>query len=208
MKPHTAVMFASTGLASTAIAQDFSLWLEPGSISPMGNFTVSVYADADVGTSYLGGAFGLEVVTLGGPNTVTNITWDLGLELPYSTITDYGYGGGGVHTGVVFGWLIGPCDVFPCTPAPLGSLVGTFTIEVEPDAFDSYQIDLLIGTEVDPAFPYTFEVWDDASGQMWNDSQGTLSLIGTSVTVTPAPAGLGSLLLCGLLASRRTRKEV
>lgn len=195
------------GLSSSALAQNFTLWLEPSSPTPAGNFTVSVYGDADVGMSYFGGAIGLEVVTLGGPNSVTNITWDLALELPYSNFPDLGYGGGGVHSGVVFGWLVGPCDLFPCEPAALGSLIGTFTIEVEPNAFDTYQIDLISGPNVDPSYPFTLQVQDDLNGQLWDDSQGTLSLVGTSATVTPAPAGLASLLMCGLLAARRTRKE-
>jgi len=191
-------------IALPASAQEFTLWLEPSSTTQTGNFTVSVYGDADVGSSYLSGAIGLDATTLGGPSSVTNITWDLALGFPFVNWPDHGYGGG-MHNGVVFGELVGPCDVIPCPPAPLGSLIGTFSIEVEPDAFDAYQIDLVSGPDVDPTYPYTFQVRDDLTGEFWDDSQGTLSLIGTSVQVVPGPGGLALIGVLGLGAARRRR---
>ena len=201
------IVIGLAGLASAASAQNLSLWLEPSSMTPNGTFTVSVYGDADVGTAYLSGAFGLSVESLNGENQVSNITWDLPLNglIQYF---DYGYGGNGTHLGTSFFQLIVPsCGmIFDCGIS-YGELIGSFTIQMDPGAMGDYEISLLSAPDLDLPFPHTFEVYDETTGHLYNDSQGTLTLTGTTVTVVPAPAGLGSLLVCGLLASRRTRKK-
>ncbi|MFG0244736.1 MAG: hypothetical protein ACF8MF_01625 [Phycisphaerales bacterium JB052] len=207
MKYHV-TLFLICGSASLAGAQDFSLWLEPSSMTPNGTFTVSVYGDADVGTAYLSGAFGLSVESVAGENQVSNITWDLPLNGLFQYF-DYGYGGNGTHLGTSFYQLIVPsCGmIFDCGIS-YGELIGSFTIEMDPHAMGDYEISLLSAPDLDLPVPHTFAVYDEMTGHLYNDSQGTLTLTGTTVTVVPAPAGLGSLLFCGLLASRRTRKEV
>ena len=210
MMIRAAMVSGVAGLATTAFAQDFSLWLEPSSMTPNGTFTVGVYGDADVGTAYLSGSFGLSVESLAGENQVSNITWDLhyGGGLGWAQYFDYGYGGGGTHLGTSFYQVIVPsCGmIFDCGIS-YGELMGTFTIEMDPHAMGDYEISLLSAPDLDLPVPHTFEVYDETTGDLYNDSQGTLTLTGTAVTIVPAPAGLGSLLLCGLLASRRTRKE-
>ncbi len=197
------------GMAFPCAAQNFSLWLEPSSMTPNGTFTVGVYGDADVGTAYLAGSFGLSVESLAGENQVSNITWDLHVGGEFLVqYFDNGYGGNGTHLGTSFYQLIVPsCGmVFDCG-RPYGELIGSFTIEMDPHAMGDYEISLLSAPDLNLPVQHTFEVYDQTSGHLYNDSQGTLTLTGTTVTVVPAPAGLGSLLLCGLLASRRTRKE-
>jgi len=209
MKKQAVVTLGVCGLASSALAQNFSLWLEPSSMTPMSTFTVSVYGDADVGTAYHEGTFGLSVESLGGENQVSNITWDLALGgYPYMQYFDLGYGGNGTHLGIQFALTpLSGCDVIFDCGASYGELIGSFTIEMDQHAMGDYEISLLSAPELDLPVPHTFEVYDEVSGSVYNDTQGTLTLTGTTVTIVPAPAGLGSLLLCGLLASRRTRME-
>ncbi|MHA7812300.1 MAG: hypothetical protein ACX94C_02745 [Phycisphaerales bacterium] len=203
------IVIGLAGLSSAASAQNFSLWLEPSSMTPNGTFTVGVYGDADVGTAYLTGSFGLSVESLTGENQVSNITWDLHVGSEFLIqYFDYGYGGDGTHLGTSFYQFIIPsCGmIFDCGRS-YGELIGTYTIEMDPGAMGDYEISLLSAPDLDLPVPHTFEVYDETTGDLYNDSQGTLTLTGTAVTIVPAPAGLGSLLLCGLLASRGTRKE-
>ncbi|HCT45782.1 MAG TPA: hypothetical protein DF699_11270 [Phycisphaerales bacterium] len=88
-----------------------------------------------------------------------------------------------------------------------GELIGSFTIEMDPGAMGDYEISLLSAPDLDLPVPHTFEVYDEMSGSLYNDSQGTLSLTGTTVTVVPVPAGTVVLGLGGLFSIRRTRKE-
>ncbi len=208
MKKQAVVTLGVCGLASSALAQNFSLWLEPSSMTPTGTFTVSVYGDADVGTAYLSGAFGLSVESVAGESQVSNITWDLPLNGLFQYF-DYGYGGNGTHLGTSFFQLIVPsCGmIFDCGIS-YGELIGSFTIEMDPGAMGDYEISLLSAPDLDLPVQHTFEVYDEVSGSVYNDTQGTLTMTGTTVTIVPAPAGLGSLLFSGLLAVRRTRKEV
>lgn len=194
-------------MASQALAQNFTLWLEPGDISPSGSFTVSVYGDADVGTHYRGGAFGLQVTSLDGTGSVTDIAWDLTLGFPFFNFPDLGYAGGGTYTGLAFGYLVGPCDIFPCPPFELGERIGYFTIEVDPSVMSTYQIDLVAGPDVDPTFPFSLETVDIPSGQAWNDSSGTLTLSGATVSIVPAPPVVWALTLSSLPLLKRTRRK-
>lgn len=209
MMIRAAMVIGVAGLATTAFAQDFSLWLEPSSMTPNGTFTVGVYGDADVGTAYHTGTFGLSVESLGGDNQVSNITWDLALGgFAYNQFFDLGYGGNGTHLGTQFSQLpLSGCDVIFNCGVSYGELIGSFTIETDPHAMGDYQISLIAGPDVDPSVPYTFGVYDEMSGSLYNDSQGTLTMTGTTVTLVPMPAGTVVLGLGGLFSLRRTRKE-
>lgn len=210
MKKQAVVTLGICGLATSAFAQNFSLWLEPSSMTPSGTFTVSVYGDADVGTAYLSGSFGLSVESVAGENQVSNITWDLhyGGGLGLAQYFDYGYGGDGTHLGTSFYQVIVPsCGmIFDCGIS-YGELIGSFTIEMDPGAMGDYEISLLSASDLDLPVPHTFEVYDEMTGSLYNDSQGTLALTGTTVTVVPVPAGTVVLGLGGLFSIRRTRKE-
>ena len=210
MNSHALLSMCLAGMAFPCAAQNFSLWLEPSSMTPNGTFTVGVYGDADVGTAYLAGSFGLSVESLAGENQVSNITWDLHYSggLGLAQYFDYGYGGNGTHLGTSFYQVVVPsCGmIFDCGTS-YGELIGSFTIEMDPHAMGDYEISLLSAPDLNLPVQHTFEVYDETTGDLYNDSQGTLTLTGTTVTIVPAPAGLGSLLLCSLLASRRTRKE-
>ncbi len=208
MMIRAAMVIGVAGLATTAFAQNFSLWLEPSSMTPTGTFTVSVYGDADVGTAYHTSTFGLSVASLGGDNQISNITWDLALEFAYVPSFDLGYGGNGTHLGIQFAHLpLSLCGgVFDCGVS-YGELIGSFTIETDLHAMGDYQISLIAGPDVDPSVPYTFGVYDEMTWDVYNDSQGSLTMTGTTVTIVPAPAGIASLLICGLLSARRTREE-
>lgn len=210
MNSHALFSMCLAGMAFPCAAQNFSLWLEPSSMTPNGTFTVGVYGDADVGTAYLAGSFGLSVESLAGENQVSNITWDLHYSggLGLAQYFDYGYGGNGTHLGTSFYQVVVPsCGmIFDCGTS-YGELIGSFTIEMDPHAMGDYEISLLSAPDLNLPVQHTFEVYDETTGDLYNDSQGTLTLTGTTVTIVPAPAGLGSLLFCSLLASRRTRKE-
>ena len=137
---HVLIAAAIAGSVSCAMAQNFSLTLVPGATQVLsgGSFTITVYGDADVGTAYLSGAFGLSVESLNGENQVSNITWDLPLNglIQYF---DYGYGGNGTHLGTSFFQLIVPsCGmIFDCGIS-YGELIGSFTIQMDPGAMGDY----------------------------------------------------------------------
>jgi hypothetical protein len=201
------VMSVLAGCASMTLAQNFELWLEPSSATPGATFTVGVYGSADVGDAYRAGNFGLSVDSLDGSNRVSNITWDLALGGPaYVTFFDLGYGGDGVHLGVQFGQLfVSSCGfIFDCG-APYGSLIGTFTVVMDPLVAGDYEISLITGQDLAKPQDFTFEVYDELSGSVYSDDQGLLTLTGAQVSVVPSQGTLGLLGCCGLLVSRRRR---
>ena len=201
-------VLACAGLVSTALAQNFELRLEPGSVSPSGLFTISVYGDADVGDGYYSAAFGLEVTSLSGLGSVRDIEWSPGIWAGFAGDAG-GYQGDGLHSLVWMSLLVIPeCGVFFDCTVPYGTLMGTFTIDVDPVIAETYQISLIPAPQLDPSLSCSFEVVDEDFSNYWVDSQGTLSLVGTSVSVIPAPACIASLLVCGLLNTRRTRDGV
>ncbi len=208
MNSHALFSMCLAGMAFPCAAQNFTLWLEPSSITPSGTFTVSVYGDADVGDGYYAAAFGLEVTSSSGHGGVQDIEWAPGVWAGISS-DEGGYLGNGLHSLVWMSQLVIPsCGVFSDCTVPYGTLMATFTIEVDPERAETYQLDLIPAPTLNPDFAYSIEVVDEQYSNYWTDSQGTLSLQGATITVVPASAGLGSLLLCGLLASRRTRMEV
>ena len=202
--PHL-IVASLAGFVSLAQAQNFNLWLEPGEVSPDGVFTVTVYGDSDLGGVYIGGGMGLQVSTLSGEDRIGDISWDFDLEGTYIEIDEDGYLGGGVYGEVSYYWFMG-CGIFPCEFTDLGDPIGHFTIEVDPDAFETYEIDLIAGPDLNPAFPYTIEAADPL-GNLYNDSQGSLTLTGATVSVVPAPGFVSMMTMYGVLSSGRRRKE-
>ena len=205
MKKQTAAMLGVCGLASSAFGQNFNLWLEPSGMSPEGTFTVSVYGDSDLGGVYVSGVMGLQVSTLSGQGRVSNISWDFDLVGNYLQLDEVGYLGDGMHGEVGYAWFVG-CGIFPCETTDLGAPIGHFTIVVDPDAFETYQIDLIAGPDLNPAYPYTIEVADPL-GNLYNDSQGSLTLTGATVSVVPSPGLVSIMTMCAMLSSRRIRRK-
>lgn len=205
MNSHALVSIGLAGMAFSCAAQSFSLWLEPGEVSPDGVFTVSVYGDSDLGGVYIGGAMGLEVSTLSGEDRVSNISWDFDLVGTYIQIDEDGYLGGGVYGEVSYYWLFA-CGIFPCVFTDLGDPIGHFTIEVDPLAGETYEIDLVAGPDINDAYPYTIEAADPL-GNLYNDSQGSLTLTGATVSVVPAPASFVMAIPFGVLSMRRQQRK-
>jgi hypothetical protein len=202
--PHL-IVASLAGFVSLAQAQNFNLWLEPGEVSPDGVFTVTVYGDSDLGGVYIGGGMGLEVSSLSGEDRVSDISWDFDLEGTYIEIDEDGYLGGGSYGEVSYYWLMG-CGIFPCEFTDLGEAIGHFTIEVDPDVFETYEIDLIAGPDLNEPFPYTIEAADPL-GNLYNDLQGSLTLTGTTVSVVPAPGLVSMMMMYGVLSSRRLRRK-
>lgn len=206
MNNHALISMCLAGMAVPCASQNFNLWLEPSGMSPEGTFTVSVYGDSDLGGVYVSGGMGLQVSTLSGQGRVSNISWDFDLVGNYLQLDEVGYLGDGMHGEVGYAWFVG-CGIFPCDTTDLGAPIGHFTIEVDPDAFETYQIDLIAGPDLNPAYPYTIEVADPL-GNLYNDSQGSLTLTGATVSVVPSPGLVSMMTLCAMLSSgRRRRKE-
>ncbi len=193
-KTITGIAFA--GLASTVMAQNFSLSLVPSftNIAPGGSFTLSVYGDADIGTHLLGGAFSLE----SNGECISSMQWTNAAWSVFNT--DNGYAGNGDYNQVIFGQLVIP-GIFPPAPgSELGSLIGTFTVQLDPGIGD-FVIDfqLLAGT------PFTLETVDAVTGETFRDPIGNLTLGSARVALIPAPAAMPLLLGGGLIATRRRR---
>lgn len=206
MNNHALISMCLAGMAVPCASQNFNLWLEPSGMSPEGTFTVSVYGDSDLGGVYVSGGMGLQVSTLSGQGRVSNISWDFDLVGNYLQLDEVGYLGDGMHGEVGYAWFVG-CGIFPCDTTDLGAPIGHFTIEVDPDAFETYQIDLIAGPDLNPAYPYTIEVADPL-GNLYNDSLGSLTLTGATVSVVPSPGLVSMMTLCAMLSSgRRRRKE-
>lgn len=203
MKYH-ATLFLICGSASLAGAQDFSLSIvgAPSTVDSTGgaSFTMSVVGDASVGQFYSAAAFSL----VSDSPLITNIDWAFA-NWPNFPI-DGSYAGDGNYSQIIAGALWG-CGAPPpfCAPtedARLGETIGVFTVHLAAGVTGQVDFQLLAGD------PFSLEVINWDTGELWNDNHGTLELQGTTVTIVPSPAGVSSLMICGLLASRRTRKEV
>ena len=126
-------LIAVAGIASVAAAQNFSLSMTPSVSQTVegGNFTVTVYGDADMGSHILGGAFGLSSDSA----LIDSMTWSPAAWSAFNT--DGGYAGNGNYNEVIFGQLVIP-GIFP--PAELFSPMQ----EVELDQH-GYTCDLCTG---------------------------------------------------------------
>ena len=97
-------LIAVAGIASVAAAQNFSLSMTPSVSQTVegGNFTVTVYGDADMGSHILGGAFGLSSDSA----LIDSMTWSPAAWSAFNT--DGGYAGNGNYNEVIFGQLVIP----------------------------------------------------------------------------------------------------
>ena len=202
MKYH-ATLFLICGSASLAGAQDFSLSIvsAPSTVDSTGgaSFTMSVVGDASVGQFYSAAAFSL----VSDSPLITNIDWAFA-NWPNFPI-DGSYAGDGNYSQIIAGALWG-CGAPPpfCAPtedARLGETIGVFTVHLAAGVTGQVDFQLLAGD------PFSLEVINWDTGELWNDTQGTLALNGTTVNVVPAPGAATASGLLGLMmpGSRRRR---
>lgn len=193
------IVAAVAGIATPAIAQNFSLSLVPSAqtIDTSGGqatFTVTVYGDADVGTHLLGGAFALETNS----TCVIDMSWQNAAWSAFNT--DGGYAGNGNYNQVVFGQLVIP-GIFPPAPgSEVGSAIGSFNVTVTSGGFGSIDFQLVAGS------PFTLETVDAVTGNTFQSSSGTLSLGSATIwPCIPTPGACSVFMIAGLAASRRRR---
>ena len=158
---------------------------------------MGVIGDADVGTHMLGGAFSLE----SNGECINDIQWTNAAWSAFNT--DGGYAGEGDYNQIIFGQLIIPGVPPFDQPAPgseLGSLIGTFTVFLDPAIGD-----FSIGFNLVAGSPFSLETIDIATGETFQSSSGNLSLGSASVIVIPSPGTIPVLGGLGLLAARRRR---
>ena len=198
MKHRAITCFAFAGIASGAVAQNFSLSIvaSKSTIGPTGSFTLSVYGNADVGTHMLGGSFGLTSDS----SVIDSMSWTPAAWTVFNT--DNGYAGDGNYNDVIFGQLVIP-NVPPFDqPTPgseLGSLIGHFTVVL--NSFGEAILDF----QLNAGSPFTLEVIDIDTGVVTNNTQGTLFLGSTRVIYVPGPGAAPFIGCLGLLAARRRR---
>ena len=115
--------------------------------------------------------------------------------------TDSGYAGNGDHAGVIFGQLLIfgiPGFDMPADGSDLGMSIGSFQITLGAGTGD-------INFEFAAGSPFTLQSYNEADGATASSADGSLTLNGATVTVTPAPSALALLGLGGLAAGRRRR---
>ena len=189
-------LIAVAGIASVAAAQNFSLSMTPSvtSTGQGGSFTVTVFGDADVGTHFSGGAFALSSDSA----LIDSMTWSPAAWSAFNT--DGGYAGNGNYNEVIFGQLVLPPVFLPGAGSELGSALGSFQVNLVAEGAGVIDFQLIASTG-----DFSLQSVDSASGALFDDSNGQLSLGGGSVTVTPAPSALALLGLGGIAAGRRRR---
>jgi len=189
-------LIAVAGIASVAAAQNFSLSMTPSVSQTVegGNFTVTVYGDADMGSHILGGAFGLSSDSA----LIDSMSWSPAAWSAFNT--DGGYAGNGNYNEVIFGQLVIP-GIFPPAPgSELGEAIGSFQVNLAASGAGIIDFQLVASTG-----DFSLQSVDSVSGALADDSQGQLSLGSARVIVTPAPSALALLGLGGLAAGRRRR---
>lgn len=198
---NTVALIALAGIASVASAQNFELSIVPSStaVAEGESFTLSIFGDADVGTHLLGGAFTLTSDSA----LVSGMSWTNAAWSAFNT--DGGYAGNGNYNQVIFGQLAIP-DLFPPAPnSELGSLIGTFQVDlISPAGGASGNINFQLGNGT----PFTLQTIDMNTGALPRDIDGGNLILGSaSVTVgtVPAPSALALLGLGGIAAGRRRR---
>lgn len=189
-------LIAVAGIASVAAAQNFSLTVVPSttSVAEGGTFTLSVYGDADQGTHILGGAFSMSSDSA----LVDSMSWSNAAWSAFNT--DGGDAGNGNYNEVIFGQLVIPGIFPPAAGSELGSLIGSFQVNLA--AAGAGIIDFQLNASTGP---FSLQSVDSVSGNLFDNSNGQLSLGSTRVTVTPAPSALALLGLGGIAAGRRRR---
>ncbi len=198
MNNHALISMCLAGMAVPCAAQNFSLTLVPSaqtidtSAGPV-SMTIIIIGDADIGTHMLGGAFSM---VSNSPN-VQDMTWAPASWSQFNT--DGGYAGNGNYNEVVYGQLLNGGPFSPKPDSALGMSIGMFEITLAGTGV--VEFNLLEGT------PFALETVDAKTGTTHINTDGTLTLQGASITLVPAPAGIASLLICGLLSARRNREE-
>ena len=189
-------LIAVAGIASVAAAQNFSLTVVPSttSVAEGGTFTLSVYGDADQGTHMLGGAFSMSSDSA----LVDSISWSNAAWSLFNT--NGGDAGNGNYNEVIFGQLVIPGIFPPAAGSELGGLIGSFQVNLA--AAGAGLIDFQLNASTGP---FSLQSVDSVSGNLFDNSNGQLSLGSTRVTVTPAPSALALLGLGGIAAGRRRR---
>ena len=196
---NTVLLIAFAGLATSAVAQDFSLSIwGPTELSEGAVFTIDIIADASVGTHMLGGGFSL--VTTFGESLIENIVWTPAHWSAFNT--DNGFDGNGSHQGVIFGQIVIP-DLppfnVPATGSELGQSIGSFQITLGNfNGVSAFRMELVA------ADPFSLEVIDSVSGETFQSADGNLQL-GSFTIVFPAPSSLALLGFGGLAVGRRRR---
>ena len=190
-------LIAVAGMATIASAgADFSLSIvAPTSVEVGATFTVDVMGDASVGTHMLGGAFSIS----SGSALISNMTWSNAAWSSFNTSA--GYSGNGDHGAVVFGQLVIfgiPGFDTPHAGSVLGSRIGSFQVTL---GAGSGVIDFALNG----GSPFSLETLTSGAAGTFQSSQGSLSLNGASVIVTPAPSAMALLGLGGIVAGRRRR---
>ncbi len=193
---NTVALIAVAGIASVAAAQNFSLSMTPSvtSTGEGGSFTISVYGDADQGSHLLGGAFSLTSDSA----LIDSMSWSNAAWSAFNT--DNGYAGNGNYNDVIFGQLVIPGIFPPAAGSEVGSLIGSFQVNLAAAGFGDINFQLVAGSG-----DFSLQTVDSVSGDLYDDASGQLSLGSGTVTVTPAPSALALLGLGGLAAGRRRR---
>jgi len=205
---NTLALVAIAGFAAAASAggETFSLSLAYNGDNPVDatdavTITVDVTGDSSFGTHLLGGEFGL---TSGSNSMITDIRW---MNADWSTANgNDGYDGAGNNLPIIFGQLVVLTDLFDFLPgagSELGGVIGSFQIDIAAGSSGMLDLDF---TTTDRFALKTVDVDEVArTTASMDSSQGTLSLNGVSIEVTPAPSALALLGLGGIAAGRRRR---
>ncbi len=197
MKNRTVVVLGLCGLASSAIAQNFTLALVPSAqtidtSAGAVTMTVTVIGDADVGEYLLNGAYGIESNNA----SVIDMQWE---HADWSAVhIDGGYAGNGNYNQVIFGQA--PVNFFPPPDASLlGNPVGAFRVTIAEDQVGQAEMSIV------PGDPFTLETYNWVTGSLYNSNDGNLTLNGTTLTFVPAPGAASLLAFAGVVITRRRR---
>lgn len=186
------------GLASSALAQNFSLTLVPstqtidtsdGAVT----MTMTVIGDADVGDYLLGGSFGIESNNA----SIIDMQWDPVYWSQFNI--DGGYAGNGNYNETFYGQLILGNDFPPPSDSLLGNAIGTIMVTFAEGSLGRVDLNFVEGD------PFTLATLGWPSLSEYESSDGNLSLNGTTLTLVPAP-GTGVLLTIGALSVSRRRR--
>ncbi|MHA7812301.1 MAG: hypothetical protein ACX94C_02750 [Phycisphaerales bacterium] len=193
----TVVVLGLCGLASSALAQNFSLTLVPSAqtIDTSGGaatVTVTVIGDADVGDYLWNGSFGIESNNA----SVIDMQWEPADWSQFNN--DGGHAGNGNYNQVIFGQLL--VNFFPPPDSSLfGNPIGAFQVTFAEGSIGSVDMSLVEG------MPYTLSTIAWPSLDEYESSDGNLTLNGTTLTLVPAPGAASLLAFAGVVGVRRRR---
>ncbi len=197
MNNRTVVVLGLCGLASSALAQNFSLTLVPSvlTIDTSGGaatVTVTVIGDADVGDYLLNGSFGIESNSA----SVIDMQWE---PADWSQFNDDGgHAGNGNYNQVIFGQLLS--NFFPPPDSSLfGNPIGAFQVTFAEGSIGRVDMSFVEG------MPYTLSTIGWPSLDEYESSDGNLTLNGITLTLVPSPGAASLLAFAGAVAARRVR---